>query len=161
MTLDGLNHACRTSAYRTPNFELIHSLDLAILAHFFAYLNGQKTLPNGGAVIAATSKGNAPNNPALDLAVKQEEEKQDFQRVITQADPFKPVVERDYRAVQNIQVMRLGGLSKDEARGLMEYWAASGVLRAKVDEKTVVEKWALAGQGVVGEIERGALRMRI
>jgi len=43
----------------------------------------------------------------------------------------------------------------------MEYWAQSGVFRGQVDEKTVTEKWALAGNGIVGEIERGALRMRI
>ena len=48
-----------------------------------------------------------------------------------------------------------------EARALMEYWAQSGVLRQRVDEKTVTAKWALAGNGVVGELERGALRMRI
>lgn len=161
MTLDGLNHACRISEYRNADFEKIHSLDLSILAHFFAYFGKHKALPNGGAVLAATSKGNAPKNEALDLAIKQQEERQAVGRVVTQPDPFKPVVERDYRALQNIEVMRLGGLSREEARGLMEYWAASGVLRARVDEKTVVEKWALAGHGVVGEIERGALRMRI
>lgn len=161
MTLDGLNHACRTSQYRNAAFEPIHSLDLAILSHFFTHLNKKKPLPNGGAILAATSKGNAPKNIALDLAITQQEERQAIGQALTQHDPFKPAVERDYKALQNIEVMRLGGLSKDEARGLMEYWAASGVLRARVDEKTVVEKWALAGQGIVGEIERGALRMRI
>ena len=43
----------------------------------------------------------------------------------------------------------------------MEYWAQSGVLRAQVDERTVTEKWSLAGNGIIGEIERGALLMRI
>lgn len=77
-------------------------------------------------------------------------------------DPFEKRYDaRADKALQKMEVMTLLGLSKEEARGLMEYWAASGVLRQRVDERSVAEKWALAGNGVVGEIERGALMMRI
>jgi small subunit ribosomal protein S29 len=65
------------------------------------------------------------------------------------------------KSLQGAEVLKLKGLSKEEARCLMEYWAASGVLRQRVDEQTVAEKWTLAGNGIVGEIQRGALRMRI
>ncbi len=58
-------------------------------------------------------------------------------------------------------MLKLKGLSKGEARGLMEYWARSGVLRSRVDEEKVAEKWALAGNGIVGEMQRTALWMRI
>ena len=81
---------------------------------------------------------------------------------ITERDPYEKRYDaRVGEAMQSLELMRLKGLSKVEARGLMEYWAASGVLRSRVDEKTVAEKWAVAGNGIVGEIERGALRMRI
>ena len=56
---------------------------------------------------------------------------------------------------------RLKGLSKDEARGLMEYWAKSGILRQTVSESLVGEKWSLSGGGVVGELERGCVKMRV
>lgn len=76
-------------------------------------------------------------------------------------DPWAKIDLRAYESLQAARVMRLKGLSKAEARGLMEYWAASGLLRQRVDERTVTEKWTLAGHGIVGEIERGALRMSI
>ena len=60
-----------------------------------------------------------------------------------------------------IEVLRMGGLPKDDARSLMEYWARSGMLRAKVDETLVGEKWIISGGGVVGELERGCVRMRL
>jgi small subunit ribosomal protein S29 len=96
----------------------------------------------------------------MGLALKQQEDRQ-AGREITQREWFAAIDERTMKSLQNVKVMKLKGLSKVEARGLMEYWAASGVLRARVDEKSVAEKWALAGNGIVGEIERGSLRARI
>jgi small subunit ribosomal protein S29 len=60
-----------------------------------------------------------------------------------------------------VDVLKVGGLSKEEARALIEYYAASGMLRAKVDEPFVTEKWSLAGMGNVGELERATVRLRV
>jgi len=158
--LDGLSHVMKLSAYRSPEFELIHAHDLAIVRHFVDYLSGSKQLPNGGSVIAVTSKGNAPVSPTMKLALKQIDERQTGKDV-TKADPFVKFDETSYRSLQSASLINLKGLSKDEARGLMEYWAASGLLRQRVDNRTVTEKWAVAGSGIVGEMERGALMMRI
>lgn len=82
--------------------------------------------------------------------------------MVTKRDPYeKKYDERADRVLQGLEILQLKGLSRAEARGLMEYWAQSGVLRTRVDETTVTEKWAVAGNGIVGEIERNALRMRI
>jgi hypothetical protein len=254
MTLDGLSHIMQNSQYRTADFKEIHAHDLAIVNHFTEYLGGKKSFPNGGAVIAATSRSHAPISKSMDLMIKQEQGKNILQIVdqrkvgqfnvdygpiiaapkskchycgkdhvggykgrdcptpeaerlsleeqrrlmdehyakreekrlaareyfkerkaeraralqlqqslaLLQRDPYER--EYDARAEESMQgaaVLSLGGLSKHEARGLMEYWAQSGVLRQAVDERSVTEKWALAGNGIVGEIERGALRMRI
>jgi small subunit ribosomal protein S29 len=149
------------SLYRAPDYSFIHSHDLAIIRHFVEYLSGAKSLPNGGAIIAATNRSHAPVSKSLNLAIKQTEEKARGEE-ITQKDPFEKAYDaRSDKVLGNFEVLRLKGLSKKEARGLMEYWAQSGVLRSRVDESEVAEKWALAGNGVVGEIERGALRMRI
>lgn len=106
------------------------------------------------------SKSNCPLSYATDLAITQREERQAGKEV-TKMDPWAKIDMRAYESLQAASVLRLKGLSKAEARGLMEYWAASGLLRQRVDERTVTEKWALAGNGIVGEIERGALRMSI
>jgi small subunit ribosomal protein S29 len=150
----------KNSAYRNPEYELIHAHDLVLVKHFVEYLSGAKKLPNGGAVLAATTKSNCPLSYATDLAIAQREERQ-AGKELTKMDPWAKIDLRAYESLQAASVMQLKGLSKAEARGLMEYWAASGLLRQRVDEKTVTEKWALAGNGLVGEIERGALRMSI
>lgn len=56
------------------------------------------------------------------------------------------------------RVLRCAGLDRDAARALMEYWARSGMLRAQVTPPLVDRQWALAGGGVVGELERGCLK---
>ena len=61
----------------------------------------------------------------------------------------------------DIEVQRLRGLSKEEAKGLMEYWALSGMLRHEVSERLVGEKWTVSGGGIVGELERGCVGMRV
>jgi small subunit ribosomal protein S29 len=161
MTLDGLHHVMRETAYRSPEFEIVHAHDLVIIKHFVDYLSGAKSLPNGGAVIAATTTGNNPISYTTDLALKQKAERQ-ASKEVTKADPYAKLDARAYESLQKAELMHLTGLSKAEARGLMEYWAASGILRQQVDERTVAEKWALAGNGIVGEIERGVTRvMRI
>lgn len=161
MTLDSLSNIMRNSEYRSPEFELIHAHDLALVNHFVDYFTGVKSLPNGGAIIGATSRSQAPVSPSMELALKQIEDRQ-AGRELTKKDSYcRSYDARVDQAMQDLELMRLRGLSKVEARGLMDYWAASGMLRSRVDEKTVAEKWALAGNGIVGEMERGALRMRI
>ena len=182
LSLDGLSNVMRASAYRAPDTSLVHAHDLAIVNHFVGYLSGERKLQNGGAVLTATNRSHAPRSKSLDLVLTQLLESQAGKEEITAKDPFEKgydgrvewalgVNEAETKkdadaksadaAPGPVEVLKLKGLSKKEARGLMEYWAKSGVLRKKVDEGEVAEKWALAGNGVVAEIERGALRMRI
>lgn len=139
-----------------------------ILEWYFKFLAGRRRLPNGGIVMAATSQSNAPKVPSLDLALSKLEGS-----VVTRAGQTVPQKERnpfmryDERVMdtlkpgRGIQVQRLPGLSKEEARGLMEYWAKSGMVRERVSEGLVAEKWAVSGGGVVGELERAVIRMRV
>lgn len=162
IALDSLSYVLQDSLYRSSDFELIHSHDLAIVGHFIDCLSGKNQLVNGGAVIAATNRSHGPISKILELVIKQSLEMQREGKAVSKKDPYeKKYDERSERALQGLEVMELKGLSKIEARGLLEYWAKSGVLRTMVDEKTVTEKWAVAGNGIVGEIERNALAMRI
>ncbi|PVH85801.1 hypothetical protein DL98DRAFT_650743 [Cadophora sp. DSE1049] len=161
MCLDSLSFTMQNSLYRAPDYSPIHAHDLALVKHFIDHLSGPTSLPNGGAILAATSRSHAPISKSLNLAIKQAEDKQ-AGREITPRDPFEKNYDPRADAVlSKMEVLRLKGLSKREARGLMEYWAKSGVLRCKIDEESVTEKWTLAGNGVVGEIQRTALWMRM
>jgi small subunit ribosomal protein S29 len=155
-TLDGLQHIMKISDYRSPAFELIHSQDLALVRLFCDTLSGATPLPNGGAVIAATTRNNGPRTPSMELALAQREAEQSGTEPPKHEPYFKGYDPRSEAVLKTVKVMKLKGMSRLEARGLMEYWAASGILRATVDEKAVAAKWALSA-GVVGEMERASL----
>ena len=160
----------------TASFKPIHAHDLALLKTFMDYLSGASPLPNGGLILAATSASNPPPNPSLDLALAKLETHSASQSSAPSADPYNPspatpnpFYSYDQRVMDifegpnggQVEVQRLPGLSKEEAKGLMEYWAKSGILRQDVDERLVGEKWSLSGGGIVGELERGCIRMSI
>ncbi len=161
LTLDGLAHAMTTTQYLSADVKPIHAHDLAIFKHFMDHLSGARPLPNGGMIIAATSGSNNPKIPSLDLALRQMEARATGSSEIPQQDPFQVFDERVFQALSGASAQRLLGLTKDEAQGLIEYYAKSGVLRQTVSEALVTEKWALSGGGIVGELERATVRMRI
>jgi small subunit ribosomal protein S29 len=181
----------KNSFYMSSTFQPIHAQSMFLLNWFSSYLSGTSTLPNGGFVLAATSESNKPRTRTLELLLSQAETRQilslpqserpalppspiaPFLEATGQAaDPvpaLDPYVKHDARVLEvfngkrakPVEVLRLKGLSKEEARGLMEYWARSGVMRARVSEQFVGERWVVAGGGVVGELERGCIRMRV
>lgn len=119
--------------------------------------------------MAATSQSNAPQIPSLEVALSQLEGDRTTpagQRIAKKERI--PLMRYDERVLDafmhqkgDIGVQRLAGLSKEEARGLMEYWARSGMVRERVSEGFVGEKWALSGGGVIGELERAVVGMRV
>lgn len=162
--LDGLAAIMRTSAYLTPAMDHIHSHDLALVRMFVDVFSGRAALPNGGGVVAATCRSNAARNPSMELAIARQLARQAGEE-LPPRDPYG----RKYDARvdetmedRGLHVVNVKGISKVEARALMEYWAASGLLRAKVDESTVSEKWMTGGNGIIGEMERsGLLTLRV
>ena len=169
LAMDGLAHIMRDSEYLSAELKPIHSHDLTLVRHFVDHLSGHKSLPNGGIVLAATSQSNAPANAALDHSVQVAEQLQRDPNNVPRFNEYTKVDQRsmdslkDLRnaAASGLDVINVGGLSKDEARSIMEYYAESGMLRAKVDDGFVSEKWSLAGMGNIGELERASVRQRI
>ncbi|KAF2266402.1 hypothetical protein CC78DRAFT_567026 [Lojkania enalia] len=161
LALDGLAHAMRNSEYLSAQVKPIHAHDLTIIRHFVDHLSGKATLPNGGAILAATTSSNNPRVPAFEFSMQVAEAKRYHPDNIPQWNPYKNVDQRVIECLKDVEVLKLNGLSKEEARSIMEYYAASGMLRAKVDDKFVTEKWSLAGMGNIGELERAAVRLRI
>ncbi|EFY92836.1 hypothetical protein J3459_012563 [Metarhizium acridum] len=155
--LDGLAHINKMSDYRDPSFNQVHAHELSLVRLFVDALSGKTKLPNGGAIIAATSDNNTHYHPSQELVLSQLEAGQ-AGREIPKPDPYeRKYDERVYESLKNSYVLRVGGVSKDEGRALMEYWGASGMLRSVLNTSTVTEKWALGGHGIVGEMERVSL----
>jgi small subunit ribosomal protein S29 len=156
-TLDGLSHINKKSDYRDPEYKIVHAHDLVLVRTFVDALSGKTKLPNGGAVIAATSGSNHQLHPSQELVLSQLEAGQKGDTMPT-PDPYeKGYDERVYDALKNTSVVRVEAVSKADARVLMEYWGASGMLRKKIDQHTVWSDWALSGHGIVGELERTSL----
>ncbi|KAG8165146.1 hypothetical protein KVR01_005421 [Diaporthe batatas] len=165
--LDGLSFTMRVSDYRDTAFEPIHSHDLAIVRMFADLLAGRTALPAGGAVVGATCRSNAARNPSMELALARQLARQRGapEAELPPRDPFGKRYDARTDAVMEgtgIQVLDVSAVTRAEARALMEYWAASGMLRARVDEREVTDKWQTGGNGIIGEMERaGLLSLRI
>lgn len=159
LCMDGLAHAMHKTHYIDgKEYKPIHAHQFILIKSFLDHLSGASPLPNGGMVLAATSESNNPSIPSLKLALAQLEGSQEVKK-----DPFKKYDERVLGVFDKggVQVQRMGGITRQEARGLMEYWARSGVLKQRIDEDLVAEKWVIAGGGVIGELERGCVRMKV
>lgn len=156
-SLDGLSHIMRISDYRSPSFELIHSHDLSLIRLFTDALGGKTQFANGAAILGVCTKGNSPIIPSMEKALEQAQAAQNGLPIPPRDPFFAKYDERVFDALKGVKTLNVRGVSKQEARSLMEYWAASGILRMRVDEKNVSEKWTLAGSGILGEMERVAL----
>lgn len=157
LTLDGLSHVNNISAYRDPSFNPVHAHDLTLIGTFFDALSGKTKFPNGAAIIAANSENNPRRHPSQELVLSQLEAGQAGKQTPT-PDPYeRGYDDRVYDALKNARVLRLEGVDQEESRVLMNYWAASGMMRKAVDHATVTQNWTLGGHGIVGEMERGAL----
>lgn len=179
VTVDGLSHWMQDSRYRNADFKPVHAHDLAFVKHFISLLTPQlsptskSAMPNGGIVLYATSGSNSPAVLTLEVALAQLKARQ--QGVAESSDDFPqpdPYAQVDNRVLDlfkqasttksssPLELQTLGGLSRDEARGFMEYFARSGILQEKVTEEWVSEKWSIAGGGIIGEMEKLGKRLR-
>lgn len=158
ISMEGLNHTMRPSAYLDTDTKPIHAHDLALVKTFTDFLSGKTRLPNGGLVLAATNASNKASSPTLDhlLAVRSTPGGQ----TAPKWDPYTRQDGRVVSSMKGVEVVKVQGLSKPEARGIMEYYAKSGMVSAQVSEGLTSERWTLAGGGLIGEVERAAVRMR-
>ena len=172
ISMDGVDQVMRASAYLDEEARPIHAHDLALVKHFVDFMSGHTLMPNGGMVMAATCASNRAASPTLDhcieLAHTQQHNAQlesDSQSTsktlqLPKWDPFMVKDARVEAAMNGVQAVKLEGLSKAEARGMMEYYAQSGMLRGTVTDSTVSERWTMAGSGIIGELEKSTVRAR-
>jgi small subunit ribosomal protein S29 len=163
VAVDGLAHWMTESAYKAADFTPVHAHDLIFVQHFLSLLKGQ-SLNNGGMLLYATSTSNNPSSYSLEVGLNQLAARQagiaptseqypqpeNYSKPDTRVlDIFKPDTSKDA-----LELQTLGGLTRDEARGYLEYFAQSGLLRESVNEEWVGEKWTLSGGGIIGELEK-------
>lgn len=158
-SLDAIDHIMRFSAYLNNEAQPIHAHDLMLPRHFIELLSGRETLSNGGMVLGAVSESNRAASHTLDHALKRNAVIQSEQEPPVW-DPYVKYDKKVQDAMAGVGVQQLQGLSKAEARGIMEYYAHSGMLRNAVTDGLVSERWTLAGGGIIGQIEKGTVRAR-
>ena len=174
IAIDGLDHWMGFSKYRSAEYELIHAHQLILVRQLLSMLFSQTPksksgdLTNGGMILAATTGSNSPSLPSFSLLLRQ---------LVARAagipitDPAFPVPEPNRKIDQRVldllngsertAVRTLKGLSRHEARGLLEYYARSGILKDRITEALVGEKWSLSGGGVIGEMAKLGKRLRL
>ncbi|RAK99683.1 mitochondrial 37S ribosomal protein mS29 [Aspergillus ibericus CBS 121593] len=178
VTMDNLAHWMKESKYNSINCTPIHAHDLVFVRHFLSLLkpNANKpTLPNGGLILYATSASNSPAVYGLTVALKQLAARQagvnPSSPEYPQPDPYLNADKRVLAVFDAskstapkegaLELQTLSGITREEARGFMEYFARSGLLRETVTDAWVGEKWTLAGGGVIGELEKLGRRLRV
>jgi small subunit ribosomal protein S29 len=178
VTVDNLGYWMQNSAYRSIEHELIHAHDLVFVRHFLDLLKpgtGKPTLPNGGALLYATSNSNNPSIYGFDVALKQvaarhagvDPSAPEFPVPEAYSNPDPRILEalnspKSTAAKESmLDIQELGGVTRDEARGFFEYFARSGLLRETINDTWVSEKWTLSGGGLIGELEKVGRRLRV
>jgi small subunit ribosomal protein S29 len=178
VTVDGLAHWMQNTEYKSAEFEPVHAHDLVFVRHFLSLLKpgtGKSTLPNGGLLLYSTSASNNPTIYSFEVALKQVAARQAGVKPsapeFPKADPYSRADQRVIDAFDSpkssvakegsLELQTLGGLTREEARGFLEYFARSGLLQENINDEWVGEKWSLAGGGVIGELEKLGRRLRV
>ncbi|KAK8203048.1 mitochondrial ribosomal death-associated protein 3-domain-containing protein [Phyllosticta capitalensis] len=161
--VDNVSYIMNKSEYDDRNVQKIHAHDLVIVRQLTDLLSGASKFRNGGLVLAATSGSDSPKSESMDFAIKFNEAKKAGTppAELPQWSPFKKIDEYVFQALKDVEPVEVKGLNKEEARTVMEYYAASGLVRRAVDYNLVGEKWTLSGGGIIGELERACVRQRM
>jgi small subunit ribosomal protein S29 len=165
---DNISHLFVPSRYQTldaeNNIRPIHALDLALPRHFIDHVTGIKALPNGGIVLGATSNSDFVLCPPLDVGIEMGEARAKTpQSTPAVSDFWNPLQRIDQRVMDicsNLDTLRLQGVSREEAKSIIEYWAFNGLVRERIADSWIGEKWTMSGGGVLGELEKAVVRMR-
>jgi small subunit ribosomal protein S29 len=147
-TLDSLNFMMRESEYRDPEYNIIHSHDLALLRYFIEYLNGTRKFARG-LIIGATSAAGAPRTDALEYALKG-----------WKLPAYSKLDTRIAPSIAGAEVVTIGAMEKEEAKSLLEYCRESGLLRepSRLDEEKVAQRYTLSS-GLPKELVAGCVRL--
>jgi small subunit ribosomal protein S29 len=143
--LDNFGQISLPTKYRDPDYKRIHAHELAIPNAFISFLNGTRKFQRGFAIAATSST--SPRAEALGFALRGEP-LPDYSKLDT----------RVHGTVQGAEVLRVGEMQKEEARGLLDYCRRTGLLRGDVDDEVLAQRYALSS-GIAREIVKGCVRV--
>jgi small subunit ribosomal protein S29 len=168
LCVDNISHIFGLTKYQVLNKEdalsPIHSYDMVLPKLVIDCLTGEESFGNGGVVMGATSGSDRVTCHPLEAGIKLAESKQKSpDSPASLADVWNPYDRIDRRvldSMMDLKVLRLSGVSKDEARQIIEYWAYNGVVRDRVADDWVSDRWTMSGGGLMGELEKAVVHMR-
>jgi small subunit ribosomal protein S29 len=165
---DNISHILVPSRYqvldREANLHPIHALDLLLPKHFIDHVSGAKSFPNGGITLGATSKSDTISCPPLEVGIRLGQARLESPEANLQVsdfwNPLRRIDQRVMDVLSNLDVITLKGIPKEDTKSLIEYWAYSGMVRERISDSWIGEKWTLSGGGILGELEKSVVRMR-
>lgn len=170
LAVDSVDHWFDMTKYRSSDFKFIHAHQFLFIRQFVQLLFHTPTpgLANGGMILAATSGSNSPLAPSFHILLRQLEARAKGLQMTDPDFPLpKPYQKVEQRVLdlfhggENTQVQELSGLTRLEAKGLLEYYARSGILKDTLTDIKISEKWTLSGGGIVGELTKFGSRVRV
>lgn len=168
--VDSIDHWFDMTKYRSSDFNPIHAHQFLFIRQFMQLLfhTPAPGLANGGIILAATSGSNSPVAPSFHILLSQLVARANG-REMTDADfplpkPYQKVDQRVLdlfrgRGSEATEVQELKGISQQEAKGFLEYFARSGILKEALTDEKISEKWTLSGGGVIGELIKFGARV--
>lgn len=170
IAIDGVNFWMGETKYMSADYKPIHAQQFTIIKQFTDLLfpQAENPLPNGGMIMACTTKSNHPTTPAFDWLVKQRaayEELDAEDEANFKPTPNPYMKNADKRVTDllprsySIEFEELGSVQLGEAKGLLEYFARSGIFREAVTEPKVAELKGLSN-GIIGDMCKLAARTR-
>ena len=171
IAVDGIDHWMSLSKYRSAEYNLIHAHQFTLIRQILSLLfpgpSPTNDLVNGGMVLAATTSSHSPNTPSFNLLLRQLIARGSGVQPTDQGFPMPEPYSKVDQSVLDLlysggetKAQVLKGLSRDETRGLLEYFARSGILKENISQTLVGEHWSLSGGGVIGELAKFGTRIR-
>jgi small subunit ribosomal protein S29 len=170
LAVDSVDHWFSMTKYRSSDFKFIHAHQFLFIRQFMQLLfhTPAPGLANGGMILAATSGSNSPLAPSFHILLRQMAARANGVQMTDAEFPLpKPYQNVDQRVLdlfrggEDTKVQELSGLTHYEAKGLLEYYARSGILKETLTNTNISEKWTLSGGGIVGELTKFGSRVRV
>ncbi|KEF51937.1 uncharacterized protein A1O9_11927 [Exophiala aquamarina CBS 119918] len=171
VAVDGVDHWFGLTKYRNADYNLIHAQQFTLIKQltdlFFSLPKTPSPLLNGGLLLYTTSGSNSPKFPSFEALIEQI---QATERGVNPKSPEFPLQDPyskpDVRVTSlvsragGISLLDVNGTSQFESRGILDYFARSGLLQKPLSEQLVSDFRQLSAGGIIGELAKLGARVK-